>query len=204
MTETLLHIAAGVILGFALGLVARDRRRMALAENNHWLGEDHEAVKSADLLADVAAHRRHVITDPALPALNAGQACTAYVASILGRYARGRHRIAGPIDAVPLAREVVGALLHIPEGRLAIRAALAETGEPELHDQDAGPELAEVYSIARQPRLPVCQTCRGPARWAWRTQEGYDLAACDTCVEPWWPDGIDLLVVRDLAPVVSD
>jgi len=52
-----LILGAGCV-GFALGWFARRQRLSLLAENNHWVGEEIEALKGADLAADVAEHRR--------------------------------------------------------------------------------------------------------------------------------------------------
>lgn len=53
-----LALAAAVTFGAVIGYAAGRHRRGLLAENNHWVGEEIEALKGADLNADVADHRR--------------------------------------------------------------------------------------------------------------------------------------------------
>ena len=55
---TPLAIVVALAVGYVLGRLHQRHRASLLAENNHWLGEDIEAIKGADLDADVAAERR--------------------------------------------------------------------------------------------------------------------------------------------------
>ena len=55
---TPLAIVLALAVGYVLGRLHQRHRASLLAENNHWLGEDIEAIKGADLDADVAAARR--------------------------------------------------------------------------------------------------------------------------------------------------
>jgi hypothetical protein len=55
---TLLAIALALAVGYIAGRFHQHHRASLLAENIHWVGEYNEAIKGADLDADVAAHRR--------------------------------------------------------------------------------------------------------------------------------------------------
>lgn len=134
-------IAAGFGPGLLIGLLIRDRRRQLVAENNHWLGEDIEALKGADLFADVHRDRQDNVVDLSGSGLPARSQATVVVAEVLAKRLKGRWKIAGPMSAVPLAREAVGALLMLPQGRRLCREVLAHPVP--FHDQDA-PKASEV------------------------------------------------------------
>lgn len=55
MTPVLMAVC--LLTGFAIGWLTKRHRLGLLAENNHWVGEEIEALKGADLDADVAAER---------------------------------------------------------------------------------------------------------------------------------------------------
>lgn len=66
---------------------------------------------------------------PELPTMTPDRRAVAYVAEVLARCAPGCHRIRSPFDAIPLAREAVGALFFVPEGLALARSVLAEQTE---------------------------------------------------------------------------
>lgn len=55
MTPVLMAVC--LLAGFGLGWLTKRHRLGLLAENNHWVGEEIEALKGADLDADVARER---------------------------------------------------------------------------------------------------------------------------------------------------
>jgi hypothetical protein len=162
----------GIAIGIVAGYLARRYRISLLAENNHWVGEEIEAIKGADLDADVAAHRRERLSgeQPKVD-LYDQDSPSAQVNQV------ERH-FADPFDFVGIR----GNVPVLPP---------AMTGKRDVEAQDR--ELVDIYGID-QGAGRQCN-CAEPAVFAWKI-DGFPFAACGRCVELWFPDGVPEWVER--------